>query len=48
LSCRSTPGDGLLIAAKAERGVVLEDGRIRPTYDVILRPAWSVSSPDPN
>ena len=45
LSCRFTRGDGLLIAARSDGGVRFLDGRVRPSYDVILRPAWSVSTP---
>jgi hypothetical protein len=47
LSCRFSKGDGLLTAALSQPGVRLESGRTRPTYDVILRPAWSVSAPPP-
>ena len=47
LSCRFTSGDGLLVAAKSPSGVRLADGRVRATFDVIIRPAWSVSSPVP-
>jgi tetratricopeptide (TPR) repeat protein len=46
LSCRYTRGDGLLIAAQSQRGVRFESGKTRPSYDVILRTAISVSSPD--
>jgi len=46
LSCRFTRGDGLLIAAESARGVRFDTGHVRPTYDVILRTAISVSSPD--
>jgi hypothetical protein len=45
LSCRFTRADGLLAAAQSRDGVRFADGRARPTYDVILRPAWSVSVP---
>ena len=45
LSCRFVAGDGLLVAAQSPNGVRFEDGRLRPTFDVILRPAWSVSAP---
>jgi len=48
LSCRSTPGDNRLLAAKADAGVSFENGRVRPTYDVILRRSWSVSAPAPD
>ena len=48
LTCRGTKGDGIFAAAVAERGVRLEDGRVRPTYDVILRRAISVSAPAPH
>jgi hypothetical protein len=47
LSCAFTPGDGLLVAATSPQGVRFADGRVRPTYDVIIRPAWSVSAPEP-
>jgi tetratricopeptide (TPR) repeat protein len=47
LSCRSVPGDGLLTAARSDRGVLLKNGRVRPSYDVILRPSVSVSAPAP-
>jgi hypothetical protein len=47
LSCRFTPGDGILVAAKSDRGVRFADGRAQATYDVIIRPAWSVSPPLP-
>lgn len=47
VSCRFTAGDGLLTAASSAAGVRFEDGRSGPTYDVILRPARSVSSPAP-
>lgn len=46
LSCRYTRGDGILIAAQSQRGVRFESGQTRPSYDVILRTAISVSSPD--
>jgi len=46
LSCRFTRGDGLLIAAESTRGVRFDSGQVRPTYDVILRTAISVSSPN--
>ena len=45
LSVAFTKADGIFAAAKAERGVRFKDGRSRPTYDVILRPARSVSAP---
>jgi hypothetical protein len=48
LSSRSVPGDGLIVAAHNSEGVRLKDGRTRPTYDVILRHARSVSSPAPD
>jgi len=47
ISCVHVSGDGLLVAAKSSQGVRLKDGRVRPTYDVILRPSWSVSAPAP-
>jgi hypothetical protein len=47
LTCRGTKGDGILTAAAAERGVLYDDGRTRPTYDVILRRPISVSAPAP-
>ena len=37
LSTRYKPGDGLTLAAHSERGVILADGRTRPSFDVILR-----------
>jgi hypothetical protein len=48
LSCHFTPGDGLLVAATSVRGVTFKDGRVRPTYDVILRLSVSVSAPAPD
>jgi tetratricopeptide (TPR) repeat protein len=48
LSCRYVAGDDLLIAAESRRGVRLKDGRVRPTYDVILRPSAMVSAPVPD
>lgn len=45
LSCRFGAADGLLAAAMAEQGVRFDNGQIGPTYDVILRPARSVSAP---
>jgi len=48
LSCRYAPGDGLLVAARSPAGVRLRDGRTRATYDVILRPSASVSTPAPD
>lgn len=47
LSCRSVPDDGLLAIAKSPDGVRFAAGRSRTTYDVILRPSWSVSPPEP-
>lgn len=47
LSCRATPGDGILTAAQSISGVRFADGRVRPSYDVILRPSWSLSAPEP-
>jgi tetratricopeptide (TPR) repeat protein len=47
LSCRYVISDGLLLAAESRRGVRLKDGRVRPTYDVILRPSARVSAPVP-
>jgi hypothetical protein len=43
LSCRFAPGDGIYTAAWSEGGVRFAKGRSRPTYDVILRTAASVS-----
>jgi hypothetical protein len=48
LNCRATSGDGIYAAAVAEIGVRFSDGRTRPTYDVILRRAVSVSAPAPH
>lgn len=45
LSCRFTRADGRLIAAMSSSGVRLRDGRTRPSYDVVLRQARSVSGP---
>jgi tetratricopeptide (TPR) repeat protein len=47
VSCRFTAGDGLLIAARSDVGVRLKDGRVRPTFDVILRQSITVSAPVP-
>jgi tetratricopeptide (TPR) repeat protein len=47
LSCRATRGDGIYAVATAKNGVRFGDGRTRPTYDVILRRAISVSAPEP-
>jgi hypothetical protein len=47
LSCRATKGDGIYATALAQAGVRFNDGRTRPTYDVILRRAISVSVPAP-
>ena len=47
LSCRFEKGDGLFMAAWSQIGVRLTDGRTRPSYDVILRTAVSVSAPEP-
>jgi len=47
LSCRFEKGDGLFMAAWSQNGVRLTDGRTRPSYDVILRTAVSVSAPEP-
>ena len=44
---RHVAGDNLLTIAESPRGVRFLDGRIRSSYDVILRPAWSVSAPVP-
>jgi hypothetical protein len=43
LSCRFTAANGRLIAAMSASGVRLRDGRTRPSYDVVLRQARSVS-----
>ena len=45
VSCRFTAGDGLLTAARSAEGIELDTGRVRPTYDVILRLSRSVSAP---
>jgi hypothetical protein len=47
LTCRGGKGDGIYAAAVAEQGVRFNDGRTRPTYDVILRRSISVSAPAP-
>ena len=47
LGCRSTKGDGIYAVARADHGVRFGNGRTRPTYDVILRRAFSVSAPEP-
>lgn len=47
LSCRFEKGDGIFMAAWSRNGVRLTDGRTRPSYDVILRTAVSVSAPEP-
>ena len=47
LSCRFTKGDGIYTAAWSDAGVRFAGGRTRPTYDVILRTAVSVSAPAP-
>jgi len=41
LSFDCVQGDGERVAALAPRGVVLRDGRTRPTYDIVLRHAGS-------
>lgn len=38
LSWQFSEGDGVHIAAAADEGVRFEDGRVRTTYDLILRP----------
>jgi hypothetical protein len=48
LSCRFEKGDGVYTAAWSEVGVRFAGGRTRPTYDVILRTAVSVSAPEPH
>jgi hypothetical protein len=48
VSCHYSAGDGLLVAAQSTAGVRLRDGRTRATYDVILRPSASVSTPAPD
>jgi tetratricopeptide (TPR) repeat protein len=48
LSVAFTGGDGVFASAKSDAGVRFEDGRTRPSFDVILRPARSVSSPEPH
>jgi tetratricopeptide (TPR) repeat protein len=47
LSCRFQKGDGIYTAAWSDAGVRFGGGRTRPTYDVILRTAVSVSAPEP-
>jgi hypothetical protein len=47
LSCRFDKGDGIFMAAWSQNGVRLTGGRTRPSYDVILRTAVSVSAPEP-
>jgi hypothetical protein len=48
LSCRFLEGDGIYTAAWSDAGVRFAVGRTRPTYDVILRTAVSVSTPAPH
>jgi hypothetical protein len=48
LSCRFLKGDGIYTAAWSDAGVRFAGGRTRPTYDVILRTAVSVSAPVPH
>ncbi len=48
LSCRFLKGDGIYTAAWSDAGVRLAGGRTRPSYDVILRTAVSVSPPAPH
>jgi hypothetical protein len=48
LSCRFQKGDGVYTAVWSEVGVRFAGGRTRPTYDVILRTAVSVSAPEPH
>ncbi len=48
VSCRFSKGDGIYTAAWSEAGVRFSQGRTRPTYDVILRTAVSVSAPAPD
>ena len=48
VSCRFVPGDGIYTAAWSHAGVRFAKGATRPTYDVILRPAVSVSAPEPH
>ena len=43
LSCRFEEGDGTGFAAVSREGVVMIDGRTRPTYDVILRSGGSLT-----
>ena len=47
LSCRFEKGDGIYAAAWSRTGVHLSTSRTRPSYDVILRTAVSVSAPEP-
>jgi len=48
VSCRFAPGDGIYTAAWSNAGVRFAKGGTRPTYDVILRTAVSVSAPEPH
>ena len=48
LSCRFVKGDGIYTAAWSAAGVRLTGTRTRPSYDVILRTAVSVSAPAPD
>jgi hypothetical protein len=43
LSCRFTQGHRAQVAAMSERGVRLRDGRVRPSFDVVLSPRRSTS-----
>jgi len=47
LSCRFEKGDGIFTTAWSGSGVRFTNGRTRPSYDVILRTAVSVSAPEP-
>jgi tetratricopeptide (TPR) repeat protein len=48
ISCRSVAGDGIFAAARSDAGVRFDNGKTRPTFDVILRPSFSVSAPPPD
>jgi tetratricopeptide (TPR) repeat protein len=48
LSCRFVKGDGIYTAAWSAAGVRFTGTRTRPSYDVILRTAVSVSAPAPD
>ena len=48
LGLQASRGDGIFAAAQSEAGLRLATGRTRPTYDLILRPSFSVSAPAPH